>query len=143
MSILNSAKAMAGSAFGKASWAGAALGSRAMGMSTTGRIGAMAGAGALYGGTVGRDPGQSRLGGAMAGALGGVGLYGAGRYGRAGYKGFVRSRAAGSTMGDSLGRAGKSMFARASADGMRAYRYIGNTATRANAGFNKFTSLHK
>jgi len=36
-----------------------------------------AGAGALYGGTVGRDPGQGHLGGAFTGAIGG-GILGAG-----------------------------------------------------------------
>lgn len=45
-----------------------------------------AGAGGVYGATIGRDDGQSRLGGFIGGAAGGAVLTKAGMYGRAGFR---------------------------------------------------------
>lgn len=62
-----------------------------------------AAAGGLYGMTAGRDPGQSRLGGFMTGALGGAALGAGGyRYGGAMYRG---GRLGGSSLLGGLGRA--------------------------------------
>lgn len=92
------------------------------------RLGMSAGAGAIYGGTLGRDPGQSWYGGAFTGALGGAALYGAARYGRAAYRG-TRGMGAGMGFKDSaaaIGRgAGRAAYARARTDIRRMARSIG------------------
>lgn len=96
-----------------------------------------AGLGAAWGGTFGRDPGQSRLGGALSGAIGG-GLMGAGgaRYGGAIARSsdFRRSsriafgsqgghRMAGMNMGARA--AGKAAYSQMRADASRARNYFG------------------
>lgn len=87
MGFLGNAMGYAGRAAGSAQWAGIAAGTRMMAMGPAGRLGMSAAAGAVYGGTLGRDPGQSRLAGAFSGAMGGAAMYGAARYGRAAYRG--------------------------------------------------------
>jgi hypothetical protein len=148
-------------------WAGAAAGSRGMTMGARGHLAMSAGAGALYGGTFGRDPGQSRLEGAFTGALGGAGLYGAGRgairYGSAAMQGGRRTVAAygrlagtmmsGNKMSAGYSRnqiaqayamgAGRGALRKMQQDGRRAMQYIGNAGTKASEGFNKFRGLHR
>jgi hypothetical protein len=143
-------------AMGALGWAGAAAGSRGIAMGARGHLAMSAGAGALYGGTIGRDPGQSRLGGAFTGALGGAGLYGAARYGRAGYRDFKNTNrlrelmvkknwasGAGVMPGSSLGAAGRGAFQAMRRDASTAMGFIGSSATRASNGFNKFRGLHR
>lgn len=92
-------------------------------------------AGGMYGATLGRDPGQSRLGGAMTGALGGAALA---RYGRAAYRG---TRGAGRGMGlgsyvRALGAgAGKFAFAQMHSDARRSARFISSGLNKGKGMF--------
>ena len=121
-------------AWGALSWGGAAVGTKMQASGPLARLGMMSGAGAIYGGTLGRDEGQSRLGGAFSGAIGGAGLYGAARYGRAGYRN-IRNAGAGMGFGKSamaIGQSfGKGAFARARRDFRSAGRSMGFKMNRA------------
>lgn len=116
-----------------------------------------AGVGGLYGMTAGRDPGQSRLGGFMTGALGGAAL-GAGAYryggamyrgGRSAYRAGSMGRFATSTGGNYTGAGLAGLTARGA--GMRAFRQIRNDAAMArsyigagiNRGYNAFNGLRR
>lgn len=113
-----------------------------MGMTTMGgtAMGSIYGsiAGGLYGATIGRDPGQSRLGGFITGAFDG-GFIGAGigRYGpralRASMKAVTYGRASPDlkrlSMG--IGAAGRSIFYQVYQDAINSYQFIGNTANKA------------
>lgn len=160
MGILNSARTMAGNAWNATKeamgtgWTGAKAtagwgltvgtiaGAAKWGaMSPMGRMGTMAGAGALYGGTIGRNPGQSRFEGAINNAASAAVLYGAGRYGLAGAKSFQAARAQGRQGRDAFSAFSRGAFRRAARDALAAKRYIGNSPLRSNRGVGKIKAL--
>ena len=115
--------------------------------------------GGLYGATLGRDPGQSRFGGAFTGALAGAGIgAGLGRYGGAMIHGAAGGRILGRTgyrqsllspgalqrsvlgsWGGAFGGAGRALWKNASFDAKQAYNHIG---TGINKAYNSFKALH-
>jgi hypothetical protein len=128
------------------------MGGNLTGMSAaTGAVG-----GGIYGGTIGRDYGQSRLGGAFTGALGGAAL-GAGGY----HYGGVAKANRGVRLGMKIARnanqspaarragaslaarsAGRSAFRQMKDDAIGAYDYIGKTL-QGNGAFRNVGSTLK
>lgn len=142
MGILNSARGMATAGLmAGLNGAGHLASYRGAGSALAG-----AGVGALYGGTLGRDPGQSAFGGAFSGALGGAAMGGfAGRYGsgmasrfnRGIMMGGGRSTSGAQRLGLGLRGAGTSAFRQMRSDARMAARHIGPGLTK---GYNKVRS---
>lgn len=102
-----------------------------------------AGAGGVYGATLGRDPGQSRLGGFMTGAIGGAALgAAAGRYGYAGYS-YARPGSQYNTMRTNIGSFRRGAQATMSSDIGRSMDYIGKSGLASNSGFQKIRGLFR
>lgn len=112
-----------------------------------------AGAGGVYGATLGRDPGQSKLGGFMSGAMMGGAMGAGGHYGALGLRAarpqinaLAGSFAAGNYRGmisglGGVGRAGgRAAFGAMRSDGARASAFIGSGI---NKGYTKIRGLHR